>query len=161
MGGQHELDLVPEGDQLARPALGCRAGFHASEARGATPLKNSKHLRRSQPSPDDDFPGCVDTVDPKPVLAEVVPLLFGLDVLRGHLTIFPIPLAEAGFVRSPMEAHGGRGGHRSRKRWNRPDCPGGRRWTSSVSQGKHRCRALGAGIWKGWPAIETGARSWA
>ncbi len=30
------------------------------------------------------------------MLAEIVPLLFGLDVLRGYLTILPIPLAEAG-----------------------------------------------------------------
>lgn len=37
------------------------------------------------------------------MLAEVVPLLFGLDVLRGHLTIFPIPLAEAGLFDLPWK----------------------------------------------------------
>lgn len=37
------------------------------------------------------------------MLAEVVPLLFGLDVLRGHLTIFPIPLAEAALFDPPWK----------------------------------------------------------
>ncbi len=40
-----------------------------------------------------------------------IPVLFGLDVLHGHKTIFPIPLAEVGLFDPLLWAHGAGGGH--------------------------------------------------
>jgi hypothetical protein len=49
------------------------------------PFEKIEHLRRRSCLRTMIFPECVNTMDLKPVLSEVVPLLFGLDVLRRHL----------------------------------------------------------------------------
>ena len=61
---------MPQPDQLARPRVCGRAGFHANEARSER-LEEAKYLRASQPPLDDDLAGRVDAVNLKPVLGQV------------------------------------------------------------------------------------------
>jgi hypothetical protein len=63
---------MPQGDQLPRPMMRGRAGFHAHKARLQT-LEKRDDLGAAQTALDDNLAGGVDAVDLKPVLGEIKP----------------------------------------------------------------------------------------
>ena len=71
-----------------------------------------------------------------------IPLLIGLDVIHGHRTLFPIPLAEAGDVRSAaLGAHGARGRARDGGGRARDDVRADARCLARSALGPHGRRA--------------------
>jgi hypothetical protein len=70
VGRRHQLDLMAQCDQLARPMVRRRARFHADQTRLLS-AEERDDFRAAKPALDDDLSGSVDPMNLKPVLGEI------------------------------------------------------------------------------------------